>query len=483
MALQTKNISTGDYAWKSWSNGYVISLTLTEESVNTTANTSLVSYLFTISNTNNNRFYDNNNSWTISIGEHTIAINGFNFDLSANYTTQTIASGQVTVAHDADGKKDMPYSVSVPNIQSWNKYGPPAMSLSGTWSLSPIITTPPAITQVSIIDSNDQTYLLTNDRNCLVRYCSNAAVSVSAEAYGDGQIEKLTATCDDGKILSSATGQLEGTMQGVGSGNFTIRVTDSAGKTAVQYKTLPLIEYVKLTCNLENNKPDAEGNMTVGVSGNYFNGSFGAVGNALSVQFRYKRKGTSWQDTEEERQNMEPALTGNSYTAQAELSGLDYQKAYTFQARAIDKLTTVNAKQYTAVAMPVFDWGEQDFAIHGDLHVDGGVSVDGDVSVGGGISVDGSVSVDGVPVLTTPHVQTYYWQTEGGVCLDSVVDFLATCTRDCGFMVVIRGTGYPFVGMAVGAVYGNGKYGAITLYDCDRGVQSRRVANGALYEY
>ncbi|MBQ3529372.1 MAG: hypothetical protein IJA47_02640 [Oscillospiraceae bacterium] len=361
MALQTKSVSTGDYAWKSWSNGYVISLTLTEESVNVGNNTSLVSYLFTISNTNNNRFYDNNNSWTISIGGHTIAISGFNFDLSENYTTQTIASGQVTVAHNTDGKKDMPYSVSVPNIQSWNKYGPPSMSLSGTWTLSPIATTPPAFTRVSIIDSNDNTFLLTNDRNCLVRYCSNAAISVSAEAYGGGQVTSLTATCGDGKKLSSTTGNLEGTLQGVGSGSFTMKVKDSAGKTTTLNKSLPLIEYVKLTCDVGSEKPDTAGNVTVFVSGNYFNGSFGATANSLSVQLRYKRKGTSWQDTEEEWQSIEPTLAGNGYTAQVELTGLDYQKAYTFQARAIDKLNTVQSATYTARATPVFDWGENDF--------------------------------------------------------------------------------------------------------------------------
>ena len=361
MALQTKSVSTGDYGWQSWSNGYVISLTLTEESVNVAANTSLVSYLFTISNTNNNRFYDNNNSWSISIGGHSIAISGFNFDLSANYTTQTIASGQVTVEHNADGKKDMPYSVSVPNIKAWNRYGPPEMALSGTWALSPISTTPPAFTQASVIDSNDTTFLLTNNRSCLVRYCSNAAVSVSAEAYGGAQVASLTATCGDGKKLSSATGNLEGVMQGVESGSFTMKVTDSAGKTTVLDKSLPLIAYVKLTCDMSNEKPDGEGNMTVSVSGNYYNGSFGAAENTLTVQYRYKVSGTSWQNTDAEWQSLAPALSGNGYTAQARLSGLDYRKAYTFQARATDKLNTVYSATYTARATPVFDWGETDF--------------------------------------------------------------------------------------------------------------------------
>ena len=138
MALQTKTVSTGSYAWQSWSNSYVITLKLTEESTDAQANTSLVSYLFTISNTDNNRFYDYYYSWDISIGGQTIPIRNFYFDLRNNHTTQTIASGRITVPHNADGTLDMPYSVSIPNVKADNQYAPPAMSLSGTWLLTAI---------------------------------------------------------------------------------------------------------------------------------------------------------------------------------------------------------------------------------------------------------------------------------------------------------------------------------------------------------
>lgn len=138
MALQTKTVSTGSYAWQSWSNSYVITLKLTEESADAQANTSQVSYLFTISNTDNNRFYEYYYNWDISIGGQTIPIRNFYFDLRNNHTTQTIASGRITVPHNADGTLDMPYSVSIPNIKADNQYGPPAMSLSGVWSLTAI---------------------------------------------------------------------------------------------------------------------------------------------------------------------------------------------------------------------------------------------------------------------------------------------------------------------------------------------------------
>lgn len=138
MALQTKTVSTGDYGYQSWSNGYKIALTLTEESISAQDNTSVVSYLFTISNTTNNRFYSDGYSWDISIAEKVIHIKDFDFYVYPYNVTQIIVSGQVTVVHDSDGRLEMPFSVSIPDTQRWTNYGPPAMAISGTWALTDI---------------------------------------------------------------------------------------------------------------------------------------------------------------------------------------------------------------------------------------------------------------------------------------------------------------------------------------------------------
>lgn len=456
MSIQTKTVATGDYAWKSWSNGYVISLTLTEEATDMAANTSLVSYLFTISNTNNNRFVDNNNSWSVSIGGQSISIANFNFNLGADYTTQTIVAGQLTVTHNPDGTLHMPYDVAIPNIQSWNRYGPPAMALSGTWELTPIprastISCPvgiigkpvtvsiqkageefthmvtygfgnlwgtvaertaesalqwtipttfytqipaakrgegvlvcrtyngdilvgeascplyadvdeadcrPAIS-VEVADTNPKTTALTGDSDTLIRYYSDAKVTAEYAAKNSAAVASYTMT-HNGKTYTADSVVIEGAERG----EFQFAVTDSRGISANLSVIKPVIPYVKLTCNLAANKPDGDGNMTLAVSGNFFDGAFGASQNTLTVQYRYKRSGTPWQDTEEEWQDMEPVFTGNNYIAEMELTGLDYQMAYTFQARAMDKLAVVNSVEYTARAIPVFDWGEQDFQFH-----------------------------------------------------------------------------------------------------------------------
>ena len=95
--------------------------------------------------------------------------------------------------------------------------------------------------------------------------------------------------------------------------------------------------------------------------------------------------------------------------------------------------------------------------------------------------MDGKFSMSGTPVLNTSDVQTYYWETSGGVTRQSLVDFMNSCKKDCAFLVMIRGTGYPFVGMGVGSVCIEGQYGAATLYDYHNGAQSFRLFGGVVY--
>jgi hypothetical protein len=460
MALPTITINHGDYAYKSWSNGYVISLTLTEKSTDIASNTSQVSYLFTISNTNNNRFYANDYSWTISIGGHTISISHFNFDLRENYTTQTIASGTIPVKHNTDGSLDMPYNVSIPNIQSGNKYGPPAMSITDTWALTKIprvskVSFPggtighsvnievtkaddslthtlaykfgnltdtitektslevvpwripasfyskipnnssgqgtitcttysgdkeigtdsatfyakadedesrPVFTDATIVEKSEVAKTLTgNDPNKLIRYVSSVDVTANYTLRNSANLKSYT-LINNGKkyIANPATIPIDA----VGCGTFSFTVVDSREFTTDPSPvviTREIVPYVKLTCNLSDNKPDANGHMDVVVKGNCFKGNFGAVENELTVKYRYKVSKEQWLDTDEEWHTMVVTQSGDSYTASASLDDLEYQTAYTFQAQAEDKLGKVDSNPYTVKAMPVFDWGENDF--------------------------------------------------------------------------------------------------------------------------
>lgn len=218
----------------------------------------------------------------------------------------------------------------------------------------------------TVVDSNATTKALTGDANKLVKYYSNAAYTIGAAAVKNASLSSQKVT-HNGISKTTATG----TYNAVEGASFTFEAKDSRGNTTTKTITKTLIDYVKLTCN-QKIRISADGVATIDINGNYFNGSFGAVANTLTVQYRYKTSGgtySAWTD-------VTASKSGNTYTATATKSGLNYQTTYVFQCRAIDKINTggVNTEERTIKALPVFDWGENDFHIHGNLVVEGTVT-------------------------------------------------------------------------------------------------------------
>ena len=194
------------------------------------------------------------------------------------------------------------------------------------------------------IDSNATTVALTGDNNKFVRYFSNASVSTGAAA-------RNSATLTSQKIAS-------GTINKVESASFNFIATDSRGYTTNRAVNKTLINYVKLTCTLKANiTVDGVANLTA--TGKCFNDTFGATYNSFNVQYRYKKAEdstyTSWMSADSVR------YSGTSYTATTQITGLDYKEKYNVQMRIADKLDTVNSSVLTITALPVFDWGENDF--------------------------------------------------------------------------------------------------------------------------
>lgn len=218
----------------------------------------------------------------------------------------------------------------------------------------------------TVVDSNATTKALTGDENKLVKYYSNAAYTIGAAAVKNASLSSQKVT-HNGVTKTTATG----TYNGVENASFTFSATDSRGNTTTKTITKTLINYIKLTCN-HKVKISAEGVATIDINGNYFNGSFGAVANTLTVEYRYKTSGGTYSDWTAAT----ASLSGNTYSATVEKTGLNYQTTYVFQCRAIDKINTggVNTDERTVKSLPVFDWGENDFHVHGNLIVEGTVT-------------------------------------------------------------------------------------------------------------
>ena len=253
---------------------------------------------------------------------------------------------------------------------------------------------------VSIVDTDSTTTALTGDSSKLVRYYSDAQVTLTASAKNGASISSYSISGGGGSSTSSSA-----TIYNVTGNSFTCKVTDSRGYTTTVTNKPTMVNYVKLTCVMADTKPTADGNMTVKATGNYFNGSFGATSNSLTVQYRYKLSGGSYS----EWTTMTNSLSGNTYSSSASLTGLDYMQTYVFQVRAYDKLATVTSSENSVKTLPVFDWGSNDFNFNVETNWNFGVDITATTS-------DGSKRVAFTPCSSAGNLVVGYggWDEKQG---------------------------------------------------------------------
>ena len=203
----------------------------------------------------------------------------------------------------------------------------------------------------TVIDSNATTVALTGNNQRMIKYFSNAQYTIGAAAVKEATLSSQKVTCG-GKSATTASG----TLNNIESGDFVFTATDSRGNTTSQTVKKTIVNYIKLTCNCEPSTPTAQGGMTLIIKGNYFNNSFGAKSNTLTVNYRMKVNGSygAWTAAT-------ATISGNTYSVSVPISGLDYQSKYTFQAQAVDKLMTINSAEKSVKTTPVFDWSKDDF--------------------------------------------------------------------------------------------------------------------------
>lgn len=221
------------------------------------------------------------------------------------------------------------------------------------------------------VDVGSVSKTLTGDAaNKVIKFYNSMDVAANASALKGATIKSYKIS-SGGKSITTESGRLSN----VESNSFVFTATDSRGNSTTKTLNKTLINYVKLTCNLAVNAPTTDGNLTMEISGNYFNGTFGAVANALTVEYRYKVDSGSYSSWTAAT----ATKSGNTYKATVNVSGLDYRSTYTFQARAGDKIYNGDTEAFitsaakTVKTMPVFDWGADDFA----FNVPVGLNVDG----------------------------------------------------------------------------------------------------------
>ncbi len=203
---------------------------------------------------------------------------------------------------------------------------------------------------------------LTGSADVLINNDNGIQITATSSAKKGATIAKNVITNG-----SDTYNGLTKTLTSIKTGNFSFTATDSRGIQNTVSTSKTFVAYIRPTISITNPSVSTGGVATFTIKGNWFNGSFGSQNNSLIIQYGYKETGSSdvytW--------NVATATTsGNTYSANVSISGLDYTKQYSFQARVDDKLYSAYSNEAQAQAIPIFDWGKDDFQFNVRTFVD-----------------------------------------------------------------------------------------------------------------
>ena len=208
----------------------------------------------------------------------------------------------------------------------------------------------------TIKDTNNVTTALTGDNSKFIKYFSNLYFDTGAVARKEATIDNQYIIC--GSQIKEDYIPLTGTFNNIDSNTVYFSITDSRGVTTKDSIVVDLIPYVKLTASLTLEPLSLAGEMKIDVSGNYYNGSFGAQNNSLQFEYGIRENGgsISWV-------TVEPDIIygDNTYEASCTVNGLNPNNTYQITVKVTDALINAQTKEESITSTPIFDWGKTDF--------------------------------------------------------------------------------------------------------------------------
>lgn len=202
----------------------------------------------------------------------------------------------------------------------------------------------------TVTEQNETAARLTGDSGNFIRYVSDGLCTLTAQGrFGATITEKTVA----GIPVAGDTLTLEKLEQE----KIIFTCADSRGFTASCEISLPLLPYIPLTNNAAVQRTDpTSGNGALTFRGSCWKGDFGACDNELG--YEYSINGVHMYHEQL------PMGEDHRYTLTEPLQGLDYQSAHTVEVTVYDKVMSVTKTLRVNKGIPVFDWGEEDFAFH-----------------------------------------------------------------------------------------------------------------------
>lgn len=200
-------------------------------------------------------------------------------------------------------------------------------------------------------DSNTFTTSLTGNNKYIIKGYSNYYFSAGASA-ASGSIEEVKATCGGASIVGNT-----GTFNGATSAIINFTAKDSRGNTGTGSVSNVLLDYFKPTLSVEVTPTSTSGELTIYVSGTYYNASFGKVANSLVCNYSISHEGSGYSNGA----RMDLEIDGDNFSSSVTITGLDYRKVYIIKVNCYDELEEVSIEPIKSIGKPIYDWNNEDF--------------------------------------------------------------------------------------------------------------------------
>lgn len=204
-------------------------------------------------------------------------------------------------------------------------------------------------------DINETTAALTGDNKKMIRYFSTAHCEMQVTPRKSATASFASIGDMHQPLEIDAQGRVLRDIPAIEAEEVYFYTIDSRGYDYGIRMSTQLIPYIKLTGRVTTKWTDIiAGCAKLQFSGVYYAGSFGAAENSLHIQYRP----VGQQDyIPVENITVEDGI----YYAEALLTGLDYQREYSYEIEVWDALMQIEQTVLLRKGQPVFHWGAEDF--------------------------------------------------------------------------------------------------------------------------
>lgn len=230
----------------------------------------------------------------------------------------------------------------------------------------------PVIDNIMIRDVQSTITELTGDPAIIVKGESMAEYVFEPIALKEARIVEQSVTNGSQTISDMTVGIIDAPESGL----FRFKVKDSRGLSTVRNETVPFVDYVRPTVHVKLEtefETETTVILKVTVTGDYYNGSFGAVDNTIEIYRNGVEPDSDVVDqyTDALYDDFEITFEGNKYTATYSYGSQPYGEPLYQRVMVRDKLYSVASQTQMITTEPLFDWADTDFNFNVPVNMHG----------------------------------------------------------------------------------------------------------------